>query len=363
MGRKRRRNHCAPAGDVVGHGRGGEQAAGTAPATRPRQAPASAGRRGQQPDRPPVACRARPPPRSGTRAPALAQLGRDQLGRLGLARRTPRRARCAARRSTRSRSSVSVEEGHGGAVGYPAVPDEDCIFCKIVAGELPVRAGRRGRAHDRVHGHQPVDPRPRAGDPARALAQPVRDRPTTTSRHTARAAKRLARADARPPRRRRREPAQLLRAGRLADGLPLPRARDPALRRRPAAPAGRARWSPARTSWPRWPRSCAVSERARYERDGDARRRHDRRPAAEPLRPRADRGGAATRSTRRPRTRPRALVVRAEGKVFTGGADVNVFDGLSEAEAREFTAELLAHHPQRRGPAVPDAGRACTACA
>ena len=31
-----------------------------------------------------------------------------------------------------------------------------------------------GRAHDRVHGHQPVDARPRARDPAEPLAQPLR---------------------------------------------------------------------------------------------------------------------------------------------------------------------------------------------
>lgn len=39
---------------------------------------------------------------------------------------------------------------------------------------------------------------------------------------------------------------------------------------------------------------------------------------------------------------PRALVVRAEGKVFTGGVDVQVFDGLSEAEAHEFAEQLIA---------------------
>jgi len=39
---------------------------------------------------------------------------------------------------------------------------------------------------------------------------------------------------------------------------------------------------------------------------------------------------------------PRALLVRAEGEIFTGGADVHAFEGLSEADAREFTAELLA---------------------
>jgi enoyl-CoA hydratase len=37
----------------------------------------------------------------------------------------------------------------------------------------------------------------------------------------------------------------------------------------------------------------------------------------------------------------RALLVRAEGELFTGGADVNVFQGLSEDEARAFIASLL----------------------
>jgi enoyl-CoA hydratase len=38
----------------------------------------------------------------------------------------------------------------------------------------------------------------------------------------------------------------------------------------------------------------------------------------------------------------RALVIRAEGEHFTGGADVNVFKGLSEPDAERFTAGLLA---------------------
>jgi enoyl-CoA hydratase/carnithine racemase len=37
----------------------------------------------------------------------------------------------------------------------------------------------------------------------------------------------------------------------------------------------------------------------------------------------------------------RALLVRAEGKYFTGGVDVNVFKGLSESGAADLTAELL----------------------
>jgi enoyl-CoA hydratase len=38
----------------------------------------------------------------------------------------------------------------------------------------------------------------------------------------------------------------------------------------------------------------------------------------------------------------RALLVRAEGDYFTGGADVNVFDGLSAADGEQFVADLLA---------------------
>ena len=37
----------------------------------------------------------------------------------------------------------------------------------------------------------------------------------------------------------------------------------------------------------------------------------------------------------------RALIVRAEGKVFTAGVDVHVFSGLSPADANEFAQRLL----------------------
>ena len=37
----------------------------------------------------------------------------------------------------------------------------------------------------------------------------------------------------------------------------------------------------------------------------------------------------------------RALVLRGEGKVFTGGVDVKTFEGLSEADASEFCQRLL----------------------
>jgi enoyl-CoA hydratase len=38
---------------------------------------------------------------------------------------------------------------------------------------------------------------------------------------------------------------------------------------------------------------------------------------------------------------PRAMLVRAEGEVFTAGADVSVFAGRSEAQAREFFKDLI----------------------
>jgi enoyl-CoA hydratase len=38
---------------------------------------------------------------------------------------------------------------------------------------------------------------------------------------------------------------------------------------------------------------------------------------------------------------PRALLIRAEGEVFTGGADVNVFAGKSPAEGAEFAGQLI----------------------
>ena len=37
----------------------------------------------------------------------------------------------------------------------------------------------------------------------------------------------------------------------------------------------------------------------------------------------------------------RALVVRAEGEVFTGGVDVHVFDGMTPDRAREFAGQLI----------------------
>jgi enoyl-CoA hydratase len=41
------------------------------------------------------------------------------------------------------------------------------------------------------------------------------------------------------------------------------------------------------------------------------------------------------------RERVRALLVRAEGEIFTGGVDVHLFDGLGERGAHKLTSQLL----------------------
>ena len=104
------------------------------------------------------------------------------------------------------------------------------------------------------------------------------------------------------------------------------------------------------TSWPRWRRSSAVAERARLVRRGPGRPR-DRQPAAQAsstemvsdILAGLDQAEGC-----------RALLVRAEGQYFTGGVDVNAFQGLSQADAEQLTADLLAI-THRIEAAVPDA--------
>jgi len=49
----------------------------------------------------------------------------------------------------------------------------------------------------------------------------------------------------------------------------------------------------------------------------------------------------------------RALIVRAEGEVFTGGADVNAFDGLSTEAGDEFFMRLIAVTQRLEDLALP----------
>ena len=118
--------------------------------------------------------------------------------------------------------------------------DPDCLFCKIVAGEVPstrVHEDERTIAfmdiNPATRGHLLVVPREHATD--------IRDIPADdlhavldTGRALARTREEKLGADG----------VNLLNScgrGGLADGLPLPSARHPALRQRPAAAA----WQPA----------------------------------------------------------------------------------------------------------------------
>jgi enoyl-CoA hydratase/carnithine racemase len=83
-----------------------------------------------------------------------------------------------------------------------------------------------------------------------------------------------------------------------------------------------------------------VGERARYERRGDVGVVTIDDPPLNLFG--RDLTAALTEALARARDDgPRALVVRAEGKVFTGGADVHVFKGLSTEQARAFAGDLL----------------------
>ncbi len=61
--------------------------------------------------------------------------------------------------------------------------------------------------------------------------------------------------------------------------------------------------------------------------------------------------------------RPRALLVRAEGDVFSAGVDVHVFEGLDARSATAADRAPAGPHPRRRGPPAADPGGRRTACA
>ena len=117
--------------------------------------------------------------------------------------------------------------------------DPDCIFCKIVAGELPatiVDEDERTIAFMDIapatRGHALVIPRAHSVD--LLSVDPKISAQSRSLRSGSLGGSRSASA-------RMASTSELVRTRRLADGLPLPRARDPALRGRPAAAAVGAR--------------------------------------------------------------------------------------------------------------------------
>jgi enoyl-CoA hydratase/carnithine racemase len=83
-----------------------------------------------------------------------------------------------------------------------------------------------------------------------------------------------------------------------------------------------------------------VADRARYERDGDVGIVTIADP---PLNLFGEELTAAVTACldEAAATEPRALLIRAEGDVFTGGADVNVFKGRTPEQGNEFAQQLI----------------------
>lgn len=84
-----------------------------------------------------------------------------------------------------------------------------------------------------------------------------------------------------------------------------------------------------------------MSDVVDYERDGDVGSLVIRKPPLN-LFDRALVDGLKEGVAAASADAPRALLVRAEGKVFTGGVDVHEFDDLGGPAARAFAEELLA---------------------
>ena len=94
------------------------------------------------------------PPSSASRAgPELGDADRGDRGR-GVRERGQRPATTRSR--WRARSTRADSGQLAASVGCAAMAS-DCLFCGIVAGDVPGADRRLRRAHGRVHGHQPGD--------------------------------------------------------------------------------------------------------------------------------------------------------------------------------------------------------------
>ena len=296
---------------------------------------------------------------SSTPRPGRARSGAgDPLGGPALAARRPRAARTTPDRATMPLAGAPGRR-HGRSrqrIGSPAMAerDPDCLFCKIVAGELPATIVAEDERtvsfmdiNPATRGHALVVPREHAAD----LLGSRRGGPVGVRRgRPAPGRARQGRA-----RRRRRQPPELLRLGGVADRLPLPRPRDPALPRRPAAPAVGARAPATPTRSPPPARRCAPDGRARCASSATgalAVLTFDAPPlnlfdAAMIAALQAAVADVAADP-------PRGLLVRAEGRVVSGGVDVHLFDGLVPAGGAPAVDRAARDDPHRRGAALPD---------
>ena len=131
-----------------------------------------------------------------------------------------------------------------------AMPD-DCIFCKIVAGELPAEVIVQEDEHTLAfmdinpwtRGHALVIPRTHSRNLYEVAAEDLAATAAGAKRLAERMRDRLGCAGV--------NLLNCCEARGLADGLPLPRPRDPALRGRPAAAARASAPGRGRRSWPR----------------------------------------------------------------------------------------------------------------
>ena len=240
--------------------RGGQRARPRARRAR-RPGPASAGGRGHQPERDPVGAvrallldpgvstRTIQPLADPLGGPALAVGGRRALDRGEVLDGGPQALAMDS----------GMRRGRLPCRAWPPIPTASSA--RSSRGRSPPRASPRTTARSPSW----TSTRPRAGTCSSIPREHAKDLLAIDPEDlaaVAQAAQRIAVDDARAPRRRRRQPPQLVRPRGLADRLPLPRARDPALRRRPAAAAVDAR---ARATATRSPRRRATSraERAR----------------------------------------------------------------------------------------------------
>ena len=159
--------------------------------------------------------------RRGRRCAATSWPGRSGSAARPGARAVARRARGGSvrrrdhgpRGGDRVRARPAAQPPGGGTIGCRAVSDPDCIFCKIIAGELP---GQIVDQDERTVAFMDISPATRGHAlvvPAATPATCWRSSPMSSPRSMA-AAQRLAQRVARAAGRRRRQPAQLVRRRR-----------------------------------------------------------------------------------------------------------------------------------------------------